>query len=187
MIGHVLGRLLKNVHAGEDKLVWNHPAVHGAPVSLHLSSPAFEPDGPIPVQYAGEGVGKNISPPLRWSNIPTSAVELALVIEDPDAPLPTPFVHLIAVNIPPTLPGMEEGALKVASAEIRLGRGTFGRLGYSGPRALPGHGPHVYVFQLFALSSKLSFSRPPTRQTLLQALPDKIIARGRLNGFFERG
>jgi Raf kinase inhibitor-like YbhB/YbcL family protein len=185
-IARALGRLLKGRHAGEEKLIWNHSTIAHAPASIRLSSSAFAHDGPIPLRYAGAGVGENISPPLRWSNIPESAVELALVMEDPDAPLPKPFVHLIAAGVSSALTGLEEGALSAALAGLLLGSGTFGKVGYSGPRALPAHGPHRYVFQIFAVNGKLSFPRTLTRKTLLEACHGKVIGRGCLVGFFER-
>jgi phosphatidylethanolamine-binding protein (PEBP) family uncharacterized protein len=84
MSKHLIARLLRGVRAGEAHLAWNHPAVCFVPSSIQLASTAFAPGAPIPVQYAGKGVGQNISPALVSENIPDGAVELVLVMEDPD-------------------------------------------------------------------------------------------------------
>jgi Raf kinase inhibitor-like YbhB/YbcL family protein len=186
MIGSILGKILKNKHAGESKLIWNNPAMCAVPTTIQFSSPAILSGGEIPVRYAGSGVGKNISPPLQWSNIPAGVQEIVLVIEDPDAPLSKPFVHLIATAIDPKSSGLEEGELSKATSPIMLGKGTFGRVGYSGPRALRAHGVHRYVFQIYAVNRKLGLSEPPTRRALLNAFGGNVIARGCFFGTFER-
>src|SRR4051812_41288959 len=90
MMGRVLGRLLRGIHAGEKHLAWNDPAVRGAPASIVLTSPSFEAGSCIPKRHAGKGVGENVSPPLSWSGVPPHAAELLVIVEDPDAPLPRP-------------------------------------------------------------------------------------------------
>lgn len=186
-ITRFIARLLRNVHAGEKSLVWHRPAIAAAPTSINLSSSSFGAGQPIPRRHAGQGVGDNISPGLSWTGVSSDAAELALIVEDPDAPLPRPFVHAIIVGIPAEASGMNEGALSSLSiAQGMLGRNSFRRQAYAGPRALPGHGPHNYVFQLFALRRKLTFKQPPDRKALLAALEEAVIARGRLDATFER-
>ncbi len=183
-----IGRMLRGVRAGERKLAWNDAAVAGAPVSIALTTPAFAPGASIPRRHAGRGVGENVSPALAWDGVPLGSIELALVIEDPDAPLPRPFVHAIVVGIPPRSRELADGALSNGPppGTGMLGRNSFGRTGYVGPRPVPGHGPHTYVFQLFAVDRRLSFARPPRRHQLLRALSGAVLARGRLDGRFER-
>lgn len=186
-ITRVVARLLRNVHAGEKTLAWHRPSIAAAPASIALSSPSFDAGQPIPRKHAGEGVGDNISPGLTWTSVSSDAAELALIVEDPDAPLPRPFVHAIVVGIPAEASGMNEGALSLLPiAQGMLGRNSFRRQAYAGPRALPGHGPHNYVFQLFALRRKLTFKQPPDRKALLAAIEEAVIARGRLDATFER-
>jgi len=182
----LVAHLLRNVRAGEHKLVWHDPAVATAPASIRLTSSAFEPGGAIPHRCAGAGVGENRSPDLAWQGIPPDAVELALIIEDPDAPLPRPFVHAIVTGIPAQSTGFEEGALSQPDLGARLGRNSFRRTAYSGPRALPGHGPHTYAFQLFALDRKIALAHPPDRKAFRRAVTGAVLARGRLDGRFER-
>jgi Raf kinase inhibitor-like YbhB/YbcL family protein len=183
----LIGRLLHNVRAGERKLAWYHSSIASAPVSIVVSSPSFSSRSPIPVRFAGLGVGDNVSPPLHWSGVPQEAAELAIIFEDPDAPLPRPFVHALVTGIPSSFSGLAEGALsELPSASVAVGYNSFRRVGYAGPRALPAHGPHNYVFQVLALRRQLAFDRPPNRKQLLAGLAGNVIARGRLDGTFER-
>jgi Raf kinase inhibitor-like YbhB/YbcL family protein len=186
MLARFLSHLLRGVHAGETHLAWNELASARAPASITLTTDAFPAGGLIPVRYAGRGVGDNISPGLRWSPPPAGTAEWVLIMQDPDAPLPRPFVHLIAYGISAETTELEEGALSTPSGRVRVGRNTFGGSAYMGARALPGHGLHRYVFQLFALDRGLSFTKPPRLRPLLRAMQGSVIARARLDAFFER-
>jgi Raf kinase inhibitor-like YbhB/YbcL family protein len=184
-LARLIGRALRGVHAGDKHLAWNHPAIALAPVSLDLASPWFAEGGTIPLTATGPGVGDNISPPLRWRPAPAGTQSLALLMEDPDAPLRRPFIHLIAFGLAPDLTALPTGALG-SLPELGFGRGTFGHQGYSGPRALPAHGPHRYIFQLLALDRRLAFAAPPKLGAFLAALDGSVLASGRLTGIFAR-
>jgi Raf kinase inhibitor-like YbhB/YbcL family protein len=188
MIESILGRVLRGVRAGEKGLAWNDRRVAEAKPSIALSSAAFENGGRMPERFAGKGVGANISPPLSWENVPDGTVELVLIVEDPDAPLPRPFVHLIAAGIDPEASGVQEGAFSkgLPRAGIRLGRNGLGKTEYAGPRPLQRHGPHRYVFQLLALNAKTSVDGPLSKSELIGRLEGSVIGRGRLDGVFER-
>jgi Raf kinase inhibitor-like YbhB/YbcL family protein len=187
VIARAIGKALRGIRAGDRHLAWNDPALTAVPAGIRLASSAFADGGAMPTRYAGEGAGENISPPLSWSGVPDEAAELVLVMQDPDAPLPRPVVHVIATGISPGAGGLTEGALGAAgSPGIRLGRASFGRRVYAGPRALRGHGPHRYVFQLVALRLPLALAREPSLRELLAAIRGNAIARGRLTGTFEQ-
>jgi hypothetical protein len=182
-----IGRLLRPFKAGEQKLAWHHPACATAPVTLDLRSDGFGAAQAIPLRYAGQGVGDNLSPPLAWNKPPAGTRELVLIVEDPDAPLPRPFVHAIVCGIGPERDGLAEGALSAdLPAGLSMGLNSFRKQAYAGPRALPGHGPHGYRFQLFALDQPLHFDQAPTLARLLPAMAGHVLARGQLKGWFER-
>jgi Raf kinase inhibitor-like YbhB/YbcL family protein len=187
MIARLVGRLLRSVHAGEHKLMWNQREVQ-SPDTIFLSSPAFESGGAIPDRFAGAGVGENLSPPIEWNNLPSGAVELVLVVEDPDAPIPVTSIHLIATGIPSSSTGAPLGAFNPdnQSFPCRMGKGVLGRRRYDGPTPPPGHGPHRYFFQIYALSRLLSQDRVFDRKVLLQELDGAVLARGHLIGTYER-
>jgi Raf kinase inhibitor-like YbhB/YbcL family protein len=181
-----IGRALRSRRAGEERLVWHHPAIAAAPISLELTSASIAQDQTIPLAHAGKGVGDNVSPALRWGELPRGTRELLLIVEDADAPLPRPFVHAIA-GITPELSQLPEGALNPdVTPGIWLGLNSFGRAAYAGPRALPAHGPHRYSFQMFALDRKLEFDQAPRLKEVLSRLDGAVLARGRLDGIFER-
>jgi Raf kinase inhibitor-like YbhB/YbcL family protein len=182
-----LGRMFRRVRAGDRHLVWNDARLGDAPVTLRLTSPAFAGGAAMPMRHAGIGAGDNLSPPLAWSGVPNGTAELVLIIEDPDAPLSRPVVHLIASAIAPDRPGLPEGALSPGQdASIVFGRGFAGRIGYAGPRPVRGHGPHRYIFQIFAVARRLSFAGTPDVAALSAAMAGAVLARGKLVGTYER-
>ena len=170
-------------------MLWNSEAGRDAPASIELVSEAFDSGASIPRRNAGDGVGENLSPPQAWRNIPHDTAELALVVEDADAPLPRPFVHTVVTAIPPDVDQISEGGL-VDGVEHPgvFGKGSFGgRGGYRGPTPVPDHGPHRYVFQLFALAAPLPGDRASmSRAQLAKAMSGIVLARGRLDGTYER-
>jgi Raf kinase inhibitor-like YbhB/YbcL family protein len=185
----ILGKLFANYRAGENKIVYNLPGLASCPETIKLTSPAFEENGRSPLKHCGQGVGENISPVLTWTGVPSDAQELVIVMEDPDAPIPVPFMHMIAAGINPQLEQFNEGELNEeagSALKLRFGRGTTAKLGYQGPKAMPGHGTHHYIFQIFALRTKLDPSVSLTRQALSETLPGQAIARGRLTCTFDR-
>jgi Raf kinase inhibitor-like YbhB/YbcL family protein len=181
----VIGRILQPVHAGERHLAANHPMIGNAPTTMVLASPAFGDGDPMPSRHAGPGVGDNISPPLSWSGVPEGTEELVLIMEDPSAPLPRPFVHAVVAAIPPGSDGIVEGGLTVGGP-LRLGRNSMRKRAYLGPRPVAGHGPHTYVFQLFAVDHRLPLASAFGRREVLAAMRGGVIGQGRLDGEYER-
>jgi Raf kinase inhibitor-like YbhB/YbcL family protein len=181
-----IGRILRGVRAGERHSVSNHAALFGVPEAISLKSEWFLNGKQMPLRSAGMGVGENISPPLTWSGVPAGTVELAILMEDPDAPLPRPFVHMIAYRISPDRSGVAGGALAPEAIGMAFGRSTAGAQGYRGPRPLPGHGPHRYIFQTLALSRRTAFSSAPKLKAFLDCISGTVIGRGMLVGTYER-
>jgi len=180
-----IGRLLRRVRAGERKLLWNDPRLAAPGPDIGLTSASFAARQGIPIRHAGRGVGDNVSPPLSWGPCPEGTQEVVLALEDPDAPLPSPFVHLLVFGLPPACTSVSEGALSSLTPPARLGINSFGRSEYVGPRALPGHGPHRYAFELFALNKPLG-KQVLKRSDFLRHAAGSVLARGRLDGLFER-
>lgn len=178
----------RNPRSGQSGLAWDSPNLAGEQ-TLALSSPDFAHEGTIPAVHASARAGgKDLSPALTWSPAPPDAVRLLLVIEDPDAPTPAPYVHCLAL-LDASVTGLAHGALDASNppAGVRLLRSGRG-CGYLGPEPPKSHGPHRYVFQLFALAAEpggaaLNSARP---REVLAAATD-VLARGRLDGFYQRG
>ncbi len=182
-VSRFAGRLLRNVRAGDGKL-----ASANSPVErrrLEVGSPSFDDGGEIPPRHAGfEGV----SPAITWADVPAEAREIVVLCEDPDAPLPKPFVHWAVYGIPATSTVLPEGMTsRPASADDgpRQGKNTLGREGFVGPKPPPGHGPHHYHFQVFALDSALPLGPGANREELVNAMRGHIVASGEVVGVYE--
>lgn len=147
-------------------------------MAFQIESPAFENGGIIPKKYTCDG--ENVSPPLRWKEIPEGTESLALICDDPDAPMMT-WVHWILYNIPPDTEGLEEGTnLKGAV----YGKNSWGKLGYGGPCPPKGK-PHRYFFKLYALDSKLS-EEGMKKKNLLKEMEGHVLAKAELMGMYGR-
>src|SRR5262245_41575250 len=124
--------------------------------AFRLQSPAFESGAAIPRKHTGDG--EDISPALSWSDLPPGTQELALIVDDPDAPTPEPWVHWVMYRIPISasqLPERIPPAQRVPQpAGAVQGRNTWPNgLGYRGPAPPKGHGVHRYFFRLYALDT----------------------------------
>jgi hypothetical protein len=182
-----LGEALRGARAGMDKLTCRSEAFLDIPRSITLESPAFADRSAIPARFTADGEGR--SPPLAWRNLPADAVTLALLVEDPDAPSPSPLVHALAWDLPAREGGLAEGELKGPAGEGReheLGRNSFLKAEYLPPDPPTGHGPHRYVFQLYALDRRLDLEGSPGRGKLVEAMSGHVLAIGELFGLYER-
>jgi Raf kinase inhibitor-like YbhB/YbcL family protein len=177
-----VGHTLRKQRAVLEKLAFNSIATLPG---IEISSAAFADHAPIPAKYTADGTG--ISPPLQWTGVPANADTLALIVEDADAPTPHPLVHAIAVGLPPEPGSSLEGALDSSDGKMfRLGRNSYLRTSWLAPDPPPGHGPHRYAFQLFALTIAPPFSDTPGRGEVLDELRYRAIASGCLIGMYER-
>ena len=118
----------------------------------------------------------------RWSGgrCRRDAVSLALIVDDPDAPVGT-FTHWLAWGISPGDGGLAEG--ERAPGE---GRNDFREIGYRGPCPPRGHGPHRYFFRLYALAREPAVSSGASRREFERALKDNVFAVAELVGTYER-
>lgn len=156
---------------------------------LRVTSPAFGEGQPIPVRYTGDGQG--LFPPLRWEGLPEQTRSCVLLVEDADIPFVRPLVHLIVHSIPPEITELAEGEIPfrlqgVSPRGYACGRNALARPGWTAPNPPPGHGPHRYAFQVFALDARPTFPYPPGRRLLLRTIRPHLIAQGRTIGTYER-
>jgi Raf kinase inhibitor-like YbhB/YbcL family protein len=143
-----------------------------------LSSEAFTHRGEIPRRHTCEG--DDVSPALSWSDPPPGTRSLALIVDDPDAPIGT-FTHWLVWNIDPAAGGLAEG--ESGHAE---GRNDFGAGGWSGPCPPHGHGVHRYFFRLHAVDTELDVGFRAGREQLEGALEGHVLATAELMGTFAR-
>lgn len=185
-----VGEALRNVRPGMIALA-SQKLSGWLPFSVRVSSPAFGEGQPMPVRCTGDGEG--LCPPIRWEtdSLPDRTRSLVLLCEDADVPSFRPLVHLIVHGIRPELGELREGEVPfrlVGRAErgFMCGRNSLARPGWTAPNPPPGHGPHRYAFQLFALDKEPEFRYPPGRSLLIQTIRPYLIGQGRLIGTYER-
>jgi Raf kinase inhibitor-like YbhB/YbcL family protein len=162
----------------------------GVPMTITVTSSAFEPGAPIPKKYSGEGA--NISPPLAWSGLPEKTKELALICDDPDAPRGT-WVHWVIYKIPAAATSLPEAVAREPRPKEPAGavQGVNSwpkgeNTGYGGPMPPPGHGTHHYHFKLYALDQPVAVEPGLDKNGLLAAMKGHILAEGQLIGTYKR-
>jgi Raf kinase inhibitor-like YbhB/YbcL family protein len=143
-----------------------------------LETSAFDNAQTIPSRHTCEG--EDVSPPLRWTNVPEGTRSLALVVDDRDAPGGV-FTHWIAWGFDPAAEGLGEG--EPAPLE---GHNDFGTRGYRGPCPPPGHGRHRYVFRLYALDTEPELGAGTAKTELEQAIAGHVLTTAELLGIYER-
>ncbi len=184
-----LGQALRGLRAGADKLCIAQVEMDPGVASIELSSPAFANGGRLPPRFTADGDG--VSPPLVWGKLPEGTQSLALIVEDPDAPAPAPFVHAIVWGIGPDERHLAEGAISAdGAAELNgsdVGRNSYFLEGWLPPDPPPGHGEHRYAFQLFALAAAPDPGENPRRSALVRAMAGNVLAAGILTGTYSRG
>jgi hypothetical protein len=156
----------------------------GIEMSIQVTSSAFEEGQAIPKKYTCEG--PDVSPPLEWTGVPEGAKSLALICDDPDAPMGT-WVHWVLFNLRPDTTKLDENVEKKASLDngARQGVTDFKRPGYGGPCPPPGK-PHRYFFKLYALDKMLDLGEGARKKDLEKGMQGHILAQGQLMGTYKR-
>jgi len=179
--------LISSLYPGAMNQAFGSKTKGGTPMTLELTSQAFSPNDSIPAIYTCDG--RDISPPLSWSGLPSGTKSLALIADDPDAPDPKApkmtWVHWVLYNIPADTNGLAENA---GSGELPgdtlEGVNDWGRTGYGGP--CPPIGRHRYFFKLYALDTVLPDLGSPRKENLLEAMGGHVLGQAELFGTYQR-
>ncbi|MFM7193108.1 MAG: YbhB/YbcL family Raf kinase inhibitor-like protein [Microcystaceae cyanobacterium] len=154
---------------------------------MQLISSAFESATFIPKDYTCDG--RNISPPLSWSDVPENTQSFVLIMDDPDAVsvIGKTFDHWVLYDLPGHLHQLEAGVTNDPRLEMggMHGFNTRSEMGYCGP-CPPSGSPHRYYFQLFALDNFLSLEPGKTKAEILQAMAGHLLAQAKLMGLYRR-
>jgi len=145
--------------------------------NLLITSAVLRNEGPIPTLYTCDG--KNINPPLSITGVPSGVKSLALIVDDPDAPLGT-FTHWVVWNISSKTKEILENSIPEAAQQ---GNNSAGKNGYTGP--CPGT-KHRYFFTLYALDAILGLDGKATSKDLYAATQGHIVAQTKLVGTYQR-
>jgi Raf kinase inhibitor-like YbhB/YbcL family protein len=147
---------------------------------IQVTSSDFAAGGTIPkVFMATRCGGENRSPELSWSGAPAGTKSFALIMHDPDAPLPGGVYHWVAYNLPPSTHTL---AQNVKLAADQLGMTTSQHAEYHGPCPPPGPAHH-YIITIYALDiDHLDAATPLDGPTVESRVAGHILAQGTLTG-----
>ncbi len=157
--------------------------VGGNKMDIKVTSSAFEEGGMIPSKYTCDG--DDISPPLQWDVVPEGTKSVALISDDPDAPMGT-WVHWVLFNWPADSKEITEDVPpdKALPNGAKQGITDFRRIGYGGP--CPPGGTHRYFFKIYALDKMLDLDAGADKPALLKAMEGHILGQGQLMGRYKR-
>jgi Raf kinase inhibitor-like YbhB/YbcL family protein len=148
-------------------------------MTFELASSAFANGEEIPTKYSCDG--EDVSPPLQWGEPPEGTQTLALIVDDPDAPVGV-WDHWLLFNLPADLRALPEQAGPPPGSVG--GKNSWGRTGYGGP--CPPRGTHRYFFKLHALDTTLDLPAGAGKAQLFQAMEGHILAQAELMGTYVR-
>ncbi|MEE8390731.1 MAG: YbhB/YbcL family Raf kinase inhibitor-like protein [Anaerolineae bacterium] len=159
------------------------PQEEGHEVPFELTSTAFAHEEPIPGKYTCDG--DDVSPPLQWSDPPADTQSLALIADDPDAPVGI-WVHWVLYNLLSDARALPEAIPSEADLPdgSRHGKNSWQRTDYGGP--CPPSDTHRYFFKLYALDTALDLEAGATKEQLLQAMEGHVVAQAELMGTYIR-
>ena len=143
--------------------------------TMKMTSPTFGHNQMIPKKYTCQG--EDMSPPLKIEGIPQGTKSLALIIDDPDAPMGT-WVHWVVFDIPMT------GEIAENSIPGKQGHNDFGKNDYGGP--CPPSGTHRYFHKIYALDTVLNLKEGITKKALEKAMEGHILDQAELVGLYKK-
>ena len=146
-------------------------------VSKMKVTSVFNENEAIPSEYTCDGEDK--APELKIEDVPENTKSLALIMDDPDAPVGT-WDHWIVFNIPPDTKVITKGTEPKGTA----GKNSWGKTGYGGP--CPPSGTHRYFFKLYALDTTLDIEEGSDKKDLEKAMQDHTIEKAELMGTYRK-
>jgi len=148
--------------------------------AITVTSPAFDEEAPIPEKFSC--AGENVSPELSWDGVPVDAAEVALVVDDPDAPSGS-FVHWVVFGLDPSVTALAEGEVPAGAKQAKNGAGDAS---YAGPCPPEGDDAHRYRFTVYALGEAVDGETGVATDEVLDAIAESAVAKGTLTGVFDR-
>ncbi len=147
---------------------------------MEVMSPAFDEGDPIPVRFSCDG--QNISPELEIASPPIGTITLAMIVDDPDAPVGI-WDHWVEYDIV-----VEPGDQLWPEDAGRLGVqgiNSWNLSGYGGPCPPQGEN-HRYFFTVFALDAELLIPEGVDSDALRMAMEGHILGEAQLMGTYSR-
>ena len=190
-LSFVAGAVLATAGAGTPSLAlagrasfFFIPVPGATTMAFAISSSSFPNDGEIPKKFTCDGA--DVSPELSWTRPPAETQSLALIADDPDAPVGT-WTHWVLFDLPPDTTSLPENVSKVDELPHggRQGRNDFRKIGYGGPCPPAGHA-HRYFFKLYALDRMLNLKPGSSKQELEQAVEGHVLGQTEWMGKYQR-
>jgi Raf kinase inhibitor-like YbhB/YbcL family protein len=198
------------MHAGKYFVVMMVVALAAIPIAAQqrgaapASGPAmvltvsgFPDGGPIPVKFsqAAEGAapGEGTSPAISWTNTPPGTQSLVLNMRDLDVArnkTTDDQAHWVVWNLPATATGLPEGVPK--GSQRPDGSFQISATGpmYRGPGAAATGPQHHYMFEIYALDTKLDVQPTAdafeTRANVMKAMQGHVLGKAVYGGLFKR-
>ena len=169
--------------AAASPIAFDRPDLQ-APTALEVGVAGMADGGPLPANYTFEG--RNLSPPVSWTQGPPQTRSFVVVMQDADASGATPDggLHWVVYSIPATVLTLPRGMHNVASPTTPLGssqgRNGHDSIGYTGPRLPVGEPAHHYHLQVFALDRPLRVRPGAELAAVLRGMTGHVVARGEL-------
>src|ERR1700760_3854506 len=173
------------------------PPAATAPRAMTLAIPGFPDGGQIPAKFsqaaAGVAPGEGTSPAMTWANVPVGTQSFFLHMHDLDLArnkTTDDQAHWVVWDIPATTTGLPEGVPK--GSQLPDGSFQISATGpmYRGPGAAANGPLHHYVFELYALDTKLdvkpSSDAFETRANVMKAIQGHILGKAVYGGLFRR-
>jgi len=171
----------------------------GAPANppMTLTVQGFQDGGPIPVKFsqAAEGAapGEGTSPAMTWGNVPPGTQSFVLHMHDLDVArnkTTDDQAHWVVWNIPPTATGLPEGVPKGSQRPDGSYQVSATGPVYRGPGAAATGPLHHYMFEIYALDTKLDVQPTTdafeTRANVMKAMQGHVLGKAVYGGLFKR-
>ncbi|MGZ3776685.1 MAG: YbhB/YbcL family Raf kinase inhibitor-like protein [Mucilaginibacter sp.] len=143
---------------------------------LNVTSMSFTNNGNIPSKFTCEGT--QASPALNITGVPSGAKALALILHDPDAPMPGGFTHWVVWNI------ATDGNIPEDFKGAEQGFNGAKKSGYIG--MCPPSGTHHYHFKVYALDTRLTIDRNTDKAGLEKAMTGHVLGEGEIVGLYAK-
>jgi Raf kinase inhibitor-like YbhB/YbcL family protein len=162
-----------------------------APKPMTMTTTAFADGSDIPAKYTQ--AGEQTSPAITWTNTPAGTISFVLHMHDMEGSrnrTTDDQLHWLVWNIPGTATGLPEGIPMGAQLQNGAYQTSASGQVYRGPGA-PANGPrHHYVFELFALDTKVDVQPGAdpfeTRTNVMKAIQGHILGKAVYLGLFHR-
>ena len=151
-----------------------------APVEMSVISPAFDDQAAIPVEHTCDGV--DVSPEMDVAGLPAETMTLAIIVDDPDAPLGT-WDHWVEFDV--TATGGDFVFPRDAGSVGVAGINSWRVTGYMGPCPPPGE-EHTYEFTVYALDTALALPEGVDSEAVESAMSGHVLGSAVLEGTYSR-